>query len=97
MSTTAKSKNATSTGDSTGSSPERTLWSPRLGRRVLFQAAKDQTKGSLDWLHMDHIRDYCEQSGVDHAKYCAAVRHLSGKEGVQRTMLLNSLKKNLGA
>lgn len=85
-----------SSGDSTERTHGLLYSSPNLGRRVLFQAAKDQTNGSLDWLHGQQIRYYCEVIGVPHGDYCEAVRHLAKVDGAPRVLMLQNLKKRLG-
>lgn len=91
---TDRSVSDTSSGTSTGTTPGQTLWSPKLGRAILYRAAKD-IRTATDWLASDHIKTYCEHSGVDHGQYCAAVEYIARANEVQKPLLLRSLKKAL--
>lgn len=96
MKTTGKSKNATSTGDSTDLIPGATSPSRSLARRVLFQAAKDQSTSDCRWLDWPIIRQHCHDAGISYRDYADAIRHLARTEGAQRRVLLQNFKKRLG-
>ena len=95
MQMTDKSKNDTPTGASTEQTRERSLWSPRLGRAILYRFAKDMGDAKPTWLRTDHVRAYCQDSGIDHEEYCKAIEYMAGKSVVQKKFMLASLRKNL--
>jgi len=90
---TDKSESVTSSVSSIEKTPEPTLWSPKLGRAVLYRAAKE-IGSRIDWLDSDHIKTYCEHSGVDHKQYREAVAFISRASEAQRVILLKNLKRS---
>jgi hypothetical protein len=70
----------------------------RLAKAILFRAAKDMTKErGQTWLDSDACKDLCTQAGVDHGEFTQAMRFILDKSDIQRAILLQNLRKNIGA
>jgi len=69
----------------------------KLAKRILWQAAKDMTpeRGSI-WIDSEAARSLCEQGLVDYGDFVEAMKFILTKSEIQRAILLQKLKKNIG-
>lgn len=66
-----------------------------MGRAILYRFAKDMGDAKPTWLRSEHVKAYCQDSGVDHEDYCKAIEYMVGKTPAQKKFLVASLRRNL--
>jgi hypothetical protein len=70
----------------------------KLAKAILWRAAKDMTpERGQTWLVSDTCKDLCEQAGVNHDEFTDAMNFILAKSDIQRALLLQNLRKNIGA
>lgn len=70
----------------------------KLARKIIWQAAKDMThERGQTWLTSAACQSLCQQATVDHGEFVAAMQFILTKSDIQRAILLQNLKKNIGA
>lgn len=70
----------------------------RLAKAILWRAAQDmRPEQGTRWLDSDSCRIMCEQSGVDYGDFFSAMRYIMSTSDIQRSILLQKLKVNIGA
>lgn len=69
----------------------------KLAKAILWRTAKDmKPEWGNQWLEAGAAKTLCKNGGIDHAEFVEAMKFIMGKSDVQRAILLQKLKKNIG-